>query len=232
MRQATRRAPFVFDIEPVQPLRRLAGKVALVALGEGSMGRAVALAFAREGANLAIVYFNDHRAAEETRQLVLLEGVRCILLSGNATNEAFCRFAVRKVLNALGRLDILVNDAGKRCPSEGHGGDIGPSAIEDAFRANLQSMFCLTKAAAPRLADGGAIINTASAPATRSATVAFTRSLARTLRSRHIRVNAVIPEVDAGDVDEIAPRYVTLAMRDADVATGQVFHPVAERRSR
>lgn len=238
MRQATRRVPLAFDTEPARP-RRLAGKVALVALGEGGMGRAVALAFAREGAHLAIVYFNDHRAAEETRQLVLLAGARCILLSGDATSESFCRFAVRKVLSALGRLDILVNDAGKHSPRDGRSDDIGKAEIEDAFRANLLGMFHLTKAAAPRLADGGAIINTVAAPAglaaplaeyaaaTKSATVAFTRSLARALRDRRIRVNAV-----DGDVDEIAPIYVTLAVRDAAFTTGQVLHPAAERRSR
>jgi NAD(P)-dependent dehydrogenase (short-subunit alcohol dehydrogenase family) len=246
MRQATRRAPLAFHIEPAHPPRRLAGKVVLVALGEGGIGRAVALAFAREGADLAIVYFNDHRAAEDVRQLVLQEDVRCILLSGNATNEAFCRYAVRKVLSALGRLDILVNDAGKHCPHDGRRKDISKAEIEDAFRANLLSMFYLTKAAAPRLADGGAIINTApaglaargplaeSAAATKRATVAFTRSLARALRDRHIRVNAVDPDADGiadGDVEEIAPSYVSLAMRDAGIGTGRVFRPAAERHA-
>ena len=86
--------------------------MALVSLGEGGIGTAVALAFAREGADLAIVYFNDHRGAEETRQRALLEGVRCILLSGNATSEAFCRFAVRKALSTLGRLAARVPQGG------------------------------------------------------------------------------------------------------------------------
>ena len=232
MHHATRRAPLAFNIVPARQPRRLAGKVALVALGEGGIGGAVARTFAREGADLAIVYFNDHRAAEEIRQHVLLEGVRCILLSGNATTDSFCRFAVRKVLSALGRLDILVNDAGRYCPHDGPGNDIGKAEIEAAFRANLLSMFYLTKAAAPRLADGGAIINTASAPATKSATVAFTRSLAGTLRSRRIRVNAVDPEVDGGEVDVIALRYVGLAVRGVESGTVQVFRPAAERRSR
>ena len=226
MRHATRRAPLAFKIEPARPTRRLAGRVGLVALGEGGIGSAVALAFAREGADLAIVYFNDHRAAEETRQRVLLEGVRCILLSGNATNEAFCRFAVRKVLNTLGRLDILVNDAGRHCPHHGCD-DNGKAEIENAFRADLLSMFYLTKAVAPRLADGGAIINTASASATKSATLAFTRNLARTMEARRIRVSAVDPDVDESDLDEIAPRYVGLAMRAAS-GTGQVFRPAAD----
>jgi NAD(P)-dependent dehydrogenase (short-subunit alcohol dehydrogenase family) len=249
MRQATRRAPLA-DKEPARR-RRLAGKVALVVLGEGAIGRAVVLAFAREGADVAIVYFNDHRQAEETRQLALLEGVRCILLSGDATRESFCRFAARKVLNAMGRLDILVNDAGNQKPY----GDVGKPEIEDAFRASLLGMFFLTKAVAPRLADGGAIINTVAAPAdpgdqaplteyaaaTKNAAVAFTRSLARALRDRRIRVNAVDPDPESAacrvatrdaDVDEIVPSYVALAMRDAGFKTGQVLHPAADRRSR
>jgi NAD(P)-dependent dehydrogenase (short-subunit alcohol dehydrogenase family) len=232
MRHATRRAPLAFNIEPTRSPRRLAGRVALVALGEGGIGPAVALAFAREGADLAIVYLNDHRAAEETRQRVLQEGVRCILLSGNATNEAFCRFAVRKTLSTLGRLDVLVNGAGRHRPHGDGSGCIGQADIEDAFRANLMSMFYLTKAAAPRLADGGAIINTASAPATKNATIAFTRNLARTLRGRHIRVNAVEAEIDGGDLDEIAPRYVGLAMRGVESETGKVLRRAPGRRWR
>jgi NAD(P)-dependent dehydrogenase (short-subunit alcohol dehydrogenase family) len=253
MRQAMRRLPFALNIEPA-PQRRLAGKAALVALGEGGIGRAVALAFAREGADLAIIYFNDHREAEETRQLVLLEGTRCILLSGDATKESFCRFAVRKALGTLGRLDVLVNDASTHCPCDGRP-DIGKPEVEEAFRANLLGMFYLTQAAAPRLCDGGAIINTTSAPTnlvqrapltgyvavTKRATVAFTRSLADTLRRRGIRVNAVDPADPAGsrngpvrgnDVDRIVPSYVSLAARDSAFPTGQVLHPAAGRSPR
>ena len=229
--------------EPAVP-RRLEGKAALVALGEGGTGRAVAVAFAREGADIAIVYLNDHRDAEEIRQRVLLEGKRCILLSGDATKESFCRFAVRKALSALGRLDILVNDAGKQHPRPDQR-DVSAPEIEHAFRANLLSMFNLTKAAAPRLADGGAIINTtvtqadlpAGAPLTdyaaamRSATVAFTRSLARALRGRRIGVNAVDGPAHRNG-GEIAPSYVSLAACDKTFVTEQVLPPAAGTSSR
>ncbi|MGH6930767.1 MAG: SDR family NAD(P)-dependent oxidoreductase [Dongiaceae bacterium] len=250
MRQATRRAPLA-HAEPAWR-RRLAGKVALVALGEGGIGRAVALAFAREGTDLAIVYLNDHRRAEETRQRVLLEGVHCILLSGDTTKGSFCRFAVRKVLNAMGRLDILVNDSCEHCPRAGNGDDIGKPEIEDAFRASLLSMFHLTMAVAPRLTDGGVIINTASAPtlhagrpplteyaaATKSATVAFTRSLAHVLHNRGIRVNAVDPDQKspadgaATRDSDITPSYVSLAAREEAFTTSQVLHPSVGRSSR
>jgi NAD(P)-dependent dehydrogenase (short-subunit alcohol dehydrogenase family) len=230
--------------------RRLEGKAALVALGEGGTGRAVAVAFAKEGADIAIVYLNDHRDAEETRQRVLLEGRRCILLAGDATKESFCRFAVRKALSALGRLDILVNDAGKERPRPDQR-DVGAPEIEHAFRANLLSMFNLTRAAAPRIADGGAIINTTVVPASlpdsaplsyyaaamRSATAAFTRNLACALRDRRIGVNAVDPDVACGrpvtrDCDDVTPGYVSLAARDRTFVTGEVLRSAAGRSSR
>jgi NAD(P)-dependent dehydrogenase (short-subunit alcohol dehydrogenase family) len=249
MRHATRGAAAANREEPATP-RRLEGKAALVALGENGTGRAVAVAFAREGADIAIVYLNDHRDAEETRLRVLLEGRRCILLAGDATKESFCRFAVRKALSALGRLDILVNDAGKQRP-RADPGDVGAKEIEHAFRANLLGMFNLTRAAAPRIADGGAIINTTvtsanlpdSAPLTgyaaamRSATVAFTRSLARALRSRRVGVHAVDADVAPSGLarrncDDIAPSYVSLAARERTFVTGQVLPPVAGKSSR
>jgi NAD(P)-dependent dehydrogenase (short-subunit alcohol dehydrogenase family) len=248
MRHATKRAA-ADRPEPAVP-GRLEGKAALVALGEDGIGRAVAVAFAREGADVAIVYFNDHRNAEETRQRVLLEGRRCVLLAGDATKEWFCRFAVRKVMSALGRLDILVNDAGKQRPGPDQRG-AGAPKIEHAFRNNLLSMFNLTRAAAPRIADGGVIINTTVTPASphdsapltdyvaamRKATVAFTRSLAAALRRRRIGVNAVDPEVAPDGLEhpnggEVAPRYVSLAARDRTFVTGQALQPVARRSSR
>lgn len=248
MRHTTRRAAAANSEERRAP-RRLAGKAALVALGEGGTGHAVAVALAKEGADIAIVYLNDHRDAEETRQRVLLEGRRCILLAGDATKESFCRFAVRKALSALGRLDILVNDAGKERPRPDQR-DVGAPEIEHAFRANLLSMFNLTRAAAPRIADGGAIINTVTpaslsdnapltgyAAAMRSATAAFTRSLARALRDRRIGVNAVEPDVASGgpahrNCDEVAPSYVSLAARDRTFVTGRVLRSAAGRSSR
>ena len=249
MRHTTRRAAAANRQGPGAN-RRLEGKAALVALGEGGTGRAVAVALAKEGADIAIVYLNDHRDAEETRQRVLLEGRRCILLAGDATKEPFCRFAVRKALSALGRLDILVNDAGKERPRPDQR-DVGAPEIEHVFRANLLSMFNLTRAAAPRIADGGAIINTTVTPASlsdnapltgyaaamRSATAAFTRNLARALRGRRIGVNAVDPDVASGgpahrNGDEVTPSYVSLAARDRTFVTGQVLRSAAGRSSR
>jgi NAD(P)-dependent dehydrogenase (short-subunit alcohol dehydrogenase family) len=183
---------------------RLQGKVALVTGGDSGIGRAVAIAFAKEGAQVAIMYLNEHRDAAETKQQVEAHGVRCITIAGDVGEELFCTEAVQKTVNEFGGLDILVNNAAEQHPQE-RLEDISASQLERTFRTNIFSQFFLTKAALPHLREGSSIINTTSVTAyqgspqlldyasTKGAIVAFTRSLAVNLAKKGIRVNAVAP---------------------------------------
>lgn len=183
---------------------KLDGKVALITGGDSGIGRAVAIAFAREGADVAISYLNEHRDAEETKQKVQETGRRAILISGDVGDEDFCRESVERTVREFGRLDILVNNAAEQHPQEDIAG-ITQEQLERTFRTNIFSMFYLTKAARPHLGEGSTIINTTSVTAyrgsphlldysaTKGAIVAFTRSLAKALAESNIRVNAVAP---------------------------------------
>lgn len=183
---------------------KLRDRVALITGGDSGIGRAVAIAFAREGADVAIVYLNEHQDAEETQRLVQDEGRRCLTIAGDIGDEAFCREAVRRTIAELGRLDVLVNNAAEQHPQDSLE-QISREQLERTFRTNIFSMFYLTKAALPHLGAGSAIINTSSVTAfrgsphlldyaaTKGAIIAFTRSLALALVERGIRVNAVAP---------------------------------------
>lgn len=183
---------------------KLLGKAALITGGDSGIGRAVAIAYAKEGADVAISYLSEHQDAEETRRLIEKEGRRCITLAGDIGEEAFCRRIVDETVKAFGRLDILVNNAGEQHPQEGLE-KISAEQLERTFRTNIFSYFFVTKAALPHLREGSAIINTASVTAykgsphlldysaTKGAIVAFTRSLSQALIERGIRVNGVAP---------------------------------------
>jgi len=183
---------------------RLAGKAALVTGGDSGIGRAVAVAFAREGADVAIVYLNERVDAEETCRQVEREGRRCLAIEGDVGDHTFCRNAVERTVEGLGRLDVLANNAGEQHPQPDieH---IDPRQLERTFRTNIFGMFFMTQAALPYLNEGAAIVNTASITAyrgsprlidysaTKGAIVSFTRSLSLNLAPRKIRVNAVAP---------------------------------------
>jgi NAD(P)-dependent dehydrogenase (short-subunit alcohol dehydrogenase family) len=184
--------------------RRLAGKVAVITGGDSGIGRAVAIAFAKEGADVAVVYLNEHGDATETKQQVEQEGRRCITIAGDIGDESFCRQAVRRTMNELGQLHILVNNAAEQHPQESIE-QITAEQLERTFRTNIFAMFYLVKAALPHLKEGATIINTTSVTAyqgnpmlldyssTKGAIVAFTRSLSQSLIDKGIRVNAVAP---------------------------------------
>jgi NAD(P)-dependent dehydrogenase (short-subunit alcohol dehydrogenase family) len=183
---------------------KLDGKVAIITGGDSGIGRAVAIAFAREGADVAILYLDERQDAEETRRLVEAEGKRCMTLAGDIGNEKFCRRAVRMTMAKLGRLDILVNNAAEQHPQEDFL-KITAQQMERTFRTNIFSMFYLTQAALEHMSKGSAIINTTSVTAyrgsphlvdyasTKGAIVAFTRSLSIALAPKGIRVNGVAP---------------------------------------
>lgn len=183
---------------------RLTGRMALITGGDSGIGRAVAILFAKEGADVTIVYLNEHDDARSARDEVERLGRLCLLVSGDIGDESFCREAVRKGVEKFGRLDVLVNNAGVQFVHENLE-DITSEEWDRTFKTNIYGMFYLTRAALGHMGAGGSIINTASVVAylghpllidygaTKGAIVGFTRSLALSLASRGIRVNGVAP---------------------------------------
>lgn len=183
---------------------KLSGKIALITGGDSGIGRAVAIAYAREGADVAIVYLEEQRDAEETRMQVEEEGRTCQLIAGDIQDEQFCRNAIEQTVGAFNQLDILVNNAAVQYPQKSIM-DITADQLQKTFQTNIFSMFYLVKAAMPHLKKGSTIINTTSVTAyrgspnlldyasTKGAIVSFTRSLAQALVEKEIRVNAVAP---------------------------------------
>jgi NAD(P)-dependent dehydrogenase (short-subunit alcohol dehydrogenase family) len=189
-------------LSPREP--KLAGKVAVISGGDSGIGRAVAVAFASEGADVAILYLNEHRDAKDTMKLIESLGRRAVAIAGDIGDEAFCRRAIQVVVKTFRRIDILVNNAAEQHPQDSLE-KISARQLERTFRTNIFSCFFLTKAALKHLKKGSAIINTTSVTAyrgsaslldyssTKGAIVSFTRSLAHSVVKRGIRVNAVAP---------------------------------------
>ena len=183
---------------------KLEGKVALIAGGDSGIGRSVAVLYAREGADVAIVYLNEHQDAEETRRLIEAEGRRCLVLPGDIREKAFCEEAVERTARELGRLDILVNNAAVQFPQK-RLEDISQDQLEHTFEVNIFAQFYFAQAALKHMGEGSSIINTSSVTAyrgsdqladyasTKGAIIAFTRSLSTMLVGKGIRVNAVAP---------------------------------------
>ena len=183
---------------------RLKGKVALITGADSGIGRAVAALFAREGADIAILYLCEHDDAAKTKEIVEKEGRRSIAIPGDVGVAKFCEDAVQKVVDTFGRLDILDNNAGEQHPDKDIR-DITDDQLRRTFQTNIFSMFYLTQAARPHLKKGAAIINCTSVTmykgsedlldysATKGAITAFTRSLSENLIKDGIRVNAVAP---------------------------------------
>jgi NAD(P)-dependent dehydrogenase (short-subunit alcohol dehydrogenase family) len=193
-----------YDDKQYKGADKLKGKVALITGGDSGIGRATAVLFAREGADVSIVYYDEDEDAKKTKKLVEDEGGKCILISGDIKDEEFCIEAVEKTVNELGKLDILVNNAAVQYVQENIE-DISSRQLEKTYQTNIFSFFYFTKAALKHMKEGSKIINTASITAyhgrpdlidyssTKGAIVAFTRSLSRNLNKRGIRVNAVAP---------------------------------------
>jgi NAD(P)-dependent dehydrogenase (short-subunit alcohol dehydrogenase family) len=191
-------------MEDYRAADKLKGCVAIVTGGDSGIGRAVSIGFAKEGADVAILYLNEHDDAEETKRHVEAAGQRAILIAGDIGDPQFCRAATEKVVREFGRIDILVNNAAEQ-HVETNFEDIPDEQIERTFRTNIFGQFYLTRAALPHMRPGSTIINTTSITAyqghpmlidyaaTKGAILAFTRSLSSALLERGIRVNAVAP---------------------------------------
>jgi NAD(P)-dependent dehydrogenase (short-subunit alcohol dehydrogenase family) len=241
---------------------RLKDKVALITGADSGIGRAVAALFAREGADIAIVYLCEHEDAAKTREIVDKEGRKAVTIAGDIGSKDFCEKAVRQAVDQLGRLDILVNNAGEQHPDKDIR-DITEDQLKRTFQTNIFGMFFLTQAALPHLKEGSAIINCTSVTmykgspelldysSTKGAITAFTRSLAKNLVKKGIRVNAVapgpiwtplnpfggqkpedIPDFGKdtpigrpGQPNEVAPSFLFLACEDSSYMIGQVLHP-------
>ncbi|WP_083547413.1 SDR family oxidoreductase [Virgibacillus halodenitrificans] len=187
-----------------QGSEKLKDKVALITGGDSGIGRAVSVHFAKEGADVAVVYLNEHKDAEETKRLVELEGRQCLLISGDIGDQSFCESAVTETLDKYKKIDILINNAAEQHP-QGKFLDITSEQLEKTFRTNVFSMFYITKAVLPNLKEGSSIINTSSITAyqgskdlidysaTKGAITSFTRSLSEELAEKGIRVNGVAP---------------------------------------
>lgn len=192
------------DVAPYRASGKLQGKVAIVTGGDSGIGHAAAVAFAKEGADVAIVYLDAHDDAQKVKQQIEQEGRKCLTIAGDVGNESFCQKAVQQVIDTFGRLNILVNNAAEQHPKESIE-QISEEQLERTFRTNIFSMFFMTKAALKHLDSGSAIVNTTSVTAyqgapmlldyssTKGAIVAFTRSLSQSLAEKNIRVNAVAP---------------------------------------
>jgi NAD(P)-dependent dehydrogenase (short-subunit alcohol dehydrogenase family) len=251
------------DWEPRYPgSGRLKGKVALVTGADSGIGRAVAALFAREGADVAIVYLCEHDDAAKTKQIVEKEGRRAVTIAGDLGDKQFAEKAVQQTVDQLGRLDILVNNAGEQHPDKDIR-DITEDQLKRTFQTNIFGMFFITQAALDHLKEGSAIINCTSETtykgspelldysSTKGAILGFTRSLAKNLIKKGIRVNGVapgpiwtplnpsggqrpekIPEFGKdtpmgrpGQPNEVAPCFLFLACEDSSYMAGQVLHP-------
>jgi NAD(P)-dependent dehydrogenase (short-subunit alcohol dehydrogenase family) len=195
----------VFDNPAMKSGLKLNNKIALITGGDSGIGRAVAVLFAKEGADIVIVYLNEDKDALDTKNIIEQQhGRTCLLISGDISKEAFCYRAVAKAVKEFGRIDILVNNAATHTESDSLGA-ISTKQLIKTFETNIFSMFWITKKVLENMPEGGIIINTTSVTAyrgssalidyasTKGAIVSFTRSLSANLVDKKIRVNAVAP---------------------------------------
>ncbi len=250
----------VFDSPDYVGSGKLKGKAAIITGGDSGFGRAIAVAFAKEGANLTIVYLNEHKDAEETKEYVEKLGANCLLLPGDLRDPSTSKSAVDQTIKMYKQLDVVVNNAAVQ-PYTKDIMDVSDEQLENTFRTNVYPLFYMTKAALPHLKYGSSIISTTSRVAyegaatvidystSKGAIVSFTRTMALSLATKGIRVNAVAPGPSwtplsvstyppdhvailgtetpmgrAGQPFEVAPAYVYLASNDSAYVTGQVLH--------
>ncbi len=194
----------IFDNPNYIGTGKLKDKVAIITGGDSGIGRAVAVAFAKEGADICIVYYNEHEDAQATKSCIEAQGRKCLLMAGDVRDENFCKNVVDCTVSTFGHLDILVNNAGVQFPQTGIE-NISIEQMKLTFEVNFYGIFIMTKLAMPYLKNGSTIINTTSINAyigedqlidytsTKGAIVSFTRAMANSVVSKGIRVNAVAP---------------------------------------
>ncbi|MGB3608296.1 MAG: SDR family oxidoreductase [Psychroserpens sp.] len=237
---------------------KLKNKVALITGGDSGIGRSVAVHFAREGANVAIVYLSETKDANTTKKLVEDEGRKCIIIKADLKKTKNCENTLKKCIDTFGKLNILVNNAAVQFPKDSIE-NISMKDFDETYKTNIYPYFYLSKLALKHLENEDCIINTSSVTAyrgsnhlvdyasTKGAIVSFTRSLAKQLADKNIRVNGVAPgpiwtplipatfdDVSdfgqdtplgrAGQPSEVGPSYVFLASKDASYITGQFIH--------
>lgn len=249
-----------YDNPAYKAAGKLIGKNAIITGGDSGVGRAVAIAYAKEGANVAILYLNEKGDADQVVQDVQALGRKCIAIAGDLKCEYATNESIKQAVQALEKIDILINNAGVQYPQNSIL-DITREQMLHTFESNYFSYFYVTKAVLPHMPNGSSIINTASITAfegnetlidyasTKGAIVAFTRSMALSLMSQNIRVNAVAPgpvwtplivsSMSEQDVQtfgsaspmghaaqpyELAPMYVYLGCEDSSNVSGQVMH--------
>ena len=250
----------VFEDIDYKCSNKLLNKTAIITGGDSGIGRAVAVDYALEGADIAIIYLDEHEDANETKKIIEGKGRKCIIIPCDIGEEKNCFEAVKKVIDTFGKIDVLVNNAAEQ-HAQNSIEDITKEQLEKTFKTNIFSMFYMVKACLPHMKEGGIIINTSSVTAykghetlidyssTKGAIATFTRSLAISLSSRKIRVNAVAPgpiwtplipasfsaeEVGKfgsntnmgrpGQPVEVAPAYVFLASDASTYITGETIH--------
>lgn len=191
---------------------KLLGKVAFITGGDSGIGRSVAVHFAREGANIAIVYLKEDKDAKDTKALIEKEGRECLIISGDLKDEKFCKSAIKKCHTHFKKLNIVVNNAAVQFPQT-ELEDITATQLHKTFETNIYPYFYITKAALAFLEEGDTIINTSSVTAyrgsehladyasTKGAIVSFTRSLSTMLAKKKIRVNGVAPGYNMDSFD-------------------------------
>lgn len=250
----------IFDNPNYQGSNKLKDKVAIITGGDSGLGRAASIAFTKEGAKVVIVYFDEDKDANDTKEYINSLGGECLLIKGDLRKEEFSKSIVDKTINAFGHIDILVNNAGVQYQQDTLE-DITTEQFDNTIKTNIYGMFYLTKAVLPHLKSGSSIINLTSVTTfygepqlidyvtAKGAIVGFTRSLARNLALKNIRVNAIAPGAfwtplqpscwvkekipslgsDAAMARmampyELAPTFVFLASDDSSYMTGQVIH--------
>ena len=250
----------VFDDPSYIGSNKLKDKVIIVTGGDSGLGRAASIAYAKEGACLVIVYYNEDYDANQTKDIIEYYGGKCLLIKGDLSDKCFCEYVVNETLNKFGKIDVLVNNAGVQYQSDSLE-EISDEQFDWTMKVNIYGMFYLTRACLPYLKEGSSIINLTSVTTfygepqlidyvtTKGAIVGFTRSLARSLALKKIRVNAIAPgffwtplQPNCWEAEKIptlgadaamgsgampyqlAPTYVFLASNDSSYMTGQVVH--------